>query len=589
MSDDDDRRWPDVSQRQVAVAAVVLAALVVAVAAAVTYPVSEGARFETDTGATVVFGSDTSVESGNPFTAPDTVELGGTEFRSPGASKVRLVANSGTWTNVSQADVTSNRLFINRSDTNGIGIGGTVDAANVSNDINLSKASSMTDLIATAGGDWTLVVNDTGLAQGTGLVVVDQGTGDPLDSTSVGPNGHVVFDDLGSVSATKLNVKQGPAELKVFEEESPSTLVDGITLRVRVFGQESNTVIERSVTDGTMDLTGIPSDERLVLTVNEDSTNDYAYRRIIIESVEQQQEVYLLNTTSNPDDVDVVFELQDRTGNYPAESTRLYIEKPITKDFDGDNSNETRYQTVAGDLFGGTGEFVTVLEGEERYRLRIENAQGDTRMLGSYTAQLNDRVSLDVGQVSLAASGEAGYAADLLTFTNDTDGDGYAEQFVRVYYIDAERRTEEFSFTLRNRSAGTVVASDTFQGSYGEFSAVYKVAENESDAAYRLTWNATREQADGTDKTISDTEYAGSVPGFWGDIPLDPRWASLIGYVSIVAVAGLIVITEPALGGLAATGWASLLTIIGIVTIPAPALGLGGALSVLALLGRVTR
>jgi hypothetical protein len=70
---------------------------------------------------------------------------------------------------------------------------------------------------------------------------------------------------------------------------------------------------------------------------------------------------------------------------------------------------------------------------------------------------------------------------------------------------------------------------------------------------------------------------------------LDPRWAELIGYVSIVAVAGLIVITEPALGGLAATGWASLLTIIGIVTIPAPALGLGGALSVLALLGRVTR
>jgi hypothetical protein len=112
------------------------------------------------------------------------------------------------------------------------------------------------------------------------------------------------------------------------------------------------------------------------------------------------------------------------------------------------------------------------------------------------------------------------------------------------------------------------------------------VADQPVDATYRLTWNATRQTDSGVDRVYSGTTFAGSVPGFFGAIPLDPRWAALLGYVSIVAVAGLVVITEPALGGLAATGWAAALTIIGIVTIPAPALGLSGALSVIALLGR---
>jgi len=572
----------------VLVAGVAVVVLAAAYVAAATYSVTSGSRFQTDTGATVVFDSTTPVESGNPFSAPDTVSLQGVDFRSAGPSKVRLeTINQSIWTNVTQADVSSQRFYINRGDTYEIGISGTTDAISVTERMNLTKTNQSTDLVATAGGDWTLVVNDTGLSQGSGIVVVNQDTGQPLDSTSVSASGDAVFNELTQVSDARLNVKQGPAELKVFEEANPNQLVDGVTLRVRVFGNDS--VIERSVSDGKMDLTGIPSDEQVVITVADDSSSDYAYRRIVLESLEQQSDIYLLNTTVNPDDVDVIFELQDRTGRYPASSTRLYIEKPITKDFDGDGTDTTRYQTIAGDFFGGTAEFVTVLEAQERYRLRIENSQGDIRMLGSYTAQLNDRVTLNIGRISLEADAESGYVADVTTFLNDSDGDGYEEQFARVTYVDIERQTESFDFVFRNRTNSTVVASQTMQGSFGEFSAVYQVAENETDATYRLTWNATREQANGTDSVNSGTRYAGSIPGFFDQIPLDPRWAALIGYVSIVAVAGLVVISEPALGGVAAVGWASALTIIGIVSIPAPALGLGGALSVIALIGRVQR
>jgi hypothetical protein len=578
MSEDTGRRWPRW-------AALVLAAgLLVTAAYGSTYQMGQNARFQTDSGAVVVFGSDTSVESGNPFTASDEVTLDRVGFRSPGNSKVRIeTLNATGWTNVSQADVSGRRLYVDRRDARPVGIGGTADAISVQS-LDLSNTDGQTDLVADAGGDWTLVVNNTGLSQGTGLVVVDQSSGEPLDADSVGPNGNVVFDELGGVQNAELNIKQGPAELQVFEEANPDTLVTGVTLRVRVFGEDS--VTERQITDGTMDLTGIPSDERLVLTVSEDSTNDYAYRRNIVESVEQQSGVYLLNTTSNQQDVDVVFELQDRTGNYPASDTTLFIEKPIRKDFDGDGTDETRYQTIAGDLFGGTAEFTTVLEGEERYRLRLENAQGDQRMLGAYTAQLNDRVTLNVGRISIQANGRQSFAADVRTFTNDTDSDGTEEQFVRVVYVDADRRTESLDYTIRNRTGSTLVTSQTLQGPFGEHVATYQVADQPVDATYRLTWNATRQTDSGVDRVYSGTTFAGSVPGFFGAIPLDPRWAALLGYVSIVAVAGLVVITEPALGGLAATGWAAALTIIGIVTIPAPALGLSGALSVIALLGR---
>jgi hypothetical protein len=70
-------------------------------------------------------------------------------------------------------------------------------------------------------------------------------------------------------------------------------------------------------------------------------------------------------------------------------------------------------------------------------------------------------------------------------------------------------------------------------------------------------------------------------------LPIDSRWLELIGFVSIVAVAGLIVIIDPAVASIATTGWASLLTLLGVVAIPAPALGLAGAVSVTAIVGRV--
>lgn len=586
MSDDES----DGSRRLFQAAVVILVAvsvLGVAYGAANYWTATSGARLVSDSEMTLIFDSTERVESGSPFVDRKTIAINKTRFTGQDADARIATRNDGTWTNLTKVNVSSGDLFINRSDARPVGTSGTTDAIAVQT-LDLSQTTANTDLVATSGGTWALQVNNTGFAQGAGVVVVERDTGKALDAATVDSNGDVRLTDVESVSADELNVRRGPGELKVFNESAPDTLVDGVTLKVRVFGTESGSVQERTVQNGRLDLTGIPSDEPLAFTIDEDSTTDYVFRRTIIRSTTEQQQVYLLNR-NNADTAQIVFELQDRTGNYEASNTTLFIEKPITKDYDGDGDEETRYQTIAGDRFGGSGEFTTVLEKNERYRLRIENTQGDSRQLGSYVAQLNDRVTLGVGQVDIKAPGDKGYRSDLQTELIDSDNDGFDEQFVRVVYVDAEDRTEQLKYTVRNTTASTVVAQDTITSQLGSHVATYKVAENETGASYKLSFNASRQQPSGADVTVSGSDRAGNIPGIAGAIPIDPRWASLIGYISIVALAGLVVIADPALGGIVATGWASILTILGIVAIPVPALGLGGAVSVFALLGKTNR
>jgi hypothetical protein len=161
------------------------------------------------------------------------------------------------------------------------------------------------------------------------------------------------------------------------------------------------------------------------------------------------------------------------------------------------------------------------------------------------------------------------------------------EQFVRVEYVDADENTEELRYELVNQSSGQTIINEAVSGPIGTHTATIKVADNETPAAtYRLDWEATQEVGNGSSVTVSGTQYAGDVPTIGGQLPIDSRWLSLIALVSIVAVAGLVVIFDGALAAIASTGWASLLTILGIVAIPMPALGLAGAISVIALVGR---
>jgi len=408
-----------------------------------------------------------------------------------------------------------------------------------------------------------------------GIAAVDTGTGKPLDTVSVDQDGVATFELPAGQRSVRLEA--APSELQVRNELRPDELIDGnASLRARLFA-DGEVLAERQVTDGTVSLEGVPLDEEIIITVREENA-DFTYRRILIESAIQTSSVYLL-PTSEPS-AEIRFQLQDETGRFDSEDTRLFVEKPITRDYDGDGTNETRYQVISGDRIGADGEFPTILVDSERYRLRVENQQGEQRVLGSYTVQ-GARVSpLPIGQVEFSADTDEGAA--LQTNLREAPDTASHEYEIRLVYLDPEGTTDEIQVSITNSSGGAIRPTTTEQingtEAYVETYPITEQFDPEQDTA-----TVTVEATQGFE-TQTFEQVLGDVP----DVPLGPippQLASLAGFVSILAVLGLLVIVNPALASLVTPGYAGLLVLIGIVDIPMPAVVLAGLVGVLAAVG----
>jgi len=186
-----------------------------------------------------------------------------------------------------------------------------------------------------------------------------------------------------------------PSNITIFNETSPSQKITSATATLRFFEVGGGEVFERTTSNGKLDLTGLPVQKDMTVVVE---ASGFETRRIFLDSIYEQSEVYLLDTSfmNAPATGDVVFTLSDRTGQFPDSTTTLRVQRALTKDFDGDGNDETRMQTIAGDKFGASGEFpATLVASSVRYRLVIENEQGDRRVLGAYTATGDDSVTLE--------------------------------------------------------------------------------------------------------------------------------------------------------------------------------------------------
>ena len=568
--------------KRVKVGAALLSLLVVAAvgAYAATVTIGDSGRFKTDSGLVVYGQGDVTVQSGNPFGSPTSVTIEGIRFNGSSAEARIDAFDSGGWTNLSQIQAESGRVGVDRPDEDEIGVSGTVDSVSV-RAMDLTRGADQPDLVSSAGGQWSLSIPNTGFQEETTVVVRDTDTDQPVGSAQVKADGSVTIDGLDSVDSAALDVEKGPSVLSVFNASQPTQLADGVTLTVRVFDQEGQ-VYQREVTDGTMPLSGIPTDQPLTITIQEDSTEKYVYRRTVIESVFDQQEVYLLSS-QNTNVANVIFELDDRTGDYPPVDTILYVKRPVTKDFDSDGTNETRYQNVVGDTFG-SGTFPTVLEANERYRLVVQNQQGQQRVIGSYTAQLDDRSTIRITGIDIPIDGDSGYAAGMNSFQQDTDDDGVEENYIRYTYRDPSKQTESLTWTLTSDKNDSTIEQGSTTGPLGTYIVTTQVPHSVENTSYELDWTGQREQSDGSDEEIGGTVWAGDVPNI--PLPIDPQWLELLGIVLIVGMAGLVVIVDGAIAAVAATGTASILTVLGIVTIPLPALALGGVISIVAVIGR---
>jgi len=404
---------------------------------------SGGTPLVTQSGLEVKPGSDGQYNLKNPWQSANEIELRNVTFRG-GNGAAMTVDNfgdpnsGGEWTNLSSMDVTSGRVHVERAGEKPVGANGTVDSLSI-RDPEFAANKQQVDLVATSGGSWDLYINQTGLSSGTGLVAQDAETKSILDGAAVGNQGKVHFTDMPQSSARKINIETAVTKLKIYNESSPSELVDNAVIRVRAI--TDNEVIEREAGNGELFLGGLPRDERLVITAADSDNSDYIYRRITIPSAQQQAEIYLINGTSNVDRSDVEFTINDDSGQFPAGDARFLIEKPIKKDFDGDGINETQYQVISGDIIGNSRAYPATLLTDNRYRLRAINSDGDERVLGSYVVRRSAAPTISIGRVVLDGVEEEGYAADLSVLLRDANGDGTDEEFVQVQYKDEDNRT----------------------------------------------------------------------------------------------------------------------------------------------------
>jgi len=521
-----------------------------AVAASQTHTASPGTTYVTNSGVAVPV-DDTRQIAAVPFDGPDTFRNGSLVISGSNAS----VTATGD---------------LNRSVTIVDGDATTLQVQDYAVD------NGSADIAYNSNNGLTVVLE--GLPS-VGVAAVDAGTGNPVDTSAVDSTGVATLELPAGTRNIRLETT--PSELEVRDESNPDELIDGnATLTARLFtgGAESDTVVERKVTNGTVSLDGVPKDEQLVITVKEES-EDFSYRRILIDSAVETSEIYLL--PQGQPSAEVRFELRDETGRFSSESVRLFVEKPITRDFDGDGANETNYQVISGDRIGADGVFPTILVDTQRYRVVVENTNGETRVLGSYTVRGPTVTTLPIGEVEFSEDISEG-AALQASLREAADGASHDHE-VRLTYLDPEGTTDTIEVSITNSTGASIRPTSTEQlnGTTSAYVETYPLDTSfdpESDSA-----TVAVEATQGLEtETFEQTVGAVAPIGFDA---LDSQVLELLGLVSIVGVAGLLVIVRPAAAALVTPGWAGVLALTDVVGIPFAGVVLAGLVGVLATLG----
>jgi len=557
-------------QRGLAVVAaltlLVMAPAGVAIAQTLTHSATAGVTYTTNSGVTVELGDARDVPA-VPFADDQTFQDGDLTVS---GSDAELLVTDNTYAGdpvvLRQVDVTG-ELTVTRTD---------LSRSITVTDGDLTALQLQSVAVGDGAADFSYSSQTGATVRLSGLPnnrvgIVDPSTGDVLDTGDARDDGTATFDLPAGTQSAKL--QKQPGILEVRNEARPDELIDGnVSLRVRLFAG-GDTVVERQVTDGTVSLEGVPADERLVITIREENA-DFTYRRILVESAFQSPEIYLL-PTSEPS-AEVRFQLQDETGRFDSQNTRLFIEKPITR------NNNTEYRVISGDRLGADGEFPTILVDSTRYRLRVENDAGEQRVLGSYTVQGAQIARIPIGEVQFTADVSEGAALEA-GLREAPEGASHNHE-VRIVYLDPEGQTDDMTVAIRNAS-GTTLRPETTESVGGSTSAYVETYPlppqfNPDEDTATVTVEAQRGAAIET-----FTKTLGDVPDVLSDAGIDTQVLELIGLVSIVAVAGLLVIVSPPTAALVTPGYAGLLTITGIVPIPLPAVVLAGVVGVLATVG----
>jgi hypothetical protein len=292
-------------------------------------------------------------------------------------------------------------------------------------------------------------------------------------------------DSYGNSVTSATRTVTVPNTLYIYNESEPHSLLDGANITIEVTATGSaGSVKKTTVTDGKVNLTGLPADESYVFTLEAD---EYFTREVYIEDLYEQSSVFLLNKSAVTS-VENKISVADRTGRY-TDNPAVIVQRVINTSTVAEmQENGDQWVTIGGDRLGASGFYIANLQQGERYRFLVRNQNGATRVLGEYTAKSDGPIALEIGEISYSLGGTSGYK---WTATAKNKSGGPAVTFA---YRDTSNITEYLNVSIRYRSNGTLIASKNFSGGpYGEVTFTQPIpSATFNNQSFVVSWTATR-------------------------------------------------------------------------------------------------
>jgi hypothetical protein len=493
-----------------------------------THSATSGVNYVTNSGLNVELANDREVDA-VPFADNQTFAYSNVTLSSPGSGAVTVSDQTfgGETMTVTGVDASSNPITLGRADlTSNLTLAGAADGA-VLHDVAVGDGA--TDFELTADGETTVQVH--GLDASGGISAVNSNNQIVAATTSTSGGTATLQFDPGEYD---VRLQDGPSTLEIRDLQSRELITDGpngsVNVEVQFFGDE--TVTTRNTTDGTIDMTGLPADERFALSI--DAGDGYYQREIIMPSLVEQRTAYLLNA-SDPD-TDVVrprFLLEDPSNQFDPQRSEIIFERPL------EINGSTQYVAVTGDRIGLNG-FDAILQEGQRYRVTVRDPDSDSqRRLGEFTATASEQVTLTVEDVEFDSVSDVDgidWTARYLTNENQAD------EIEFIYRDTAGTAALDYEIVERGNE-GNVLASGSASGNV---TVQEPVPPSEQETVWLVRWNATRNDG----QTLS-----GSRPVSTGRLPvgpgLAPEWQTALAMVGLFVVAGLFGAANPAIGGIA--------------------------------------
>ncbi|GAA0305475.1 hypothetical protein [Halarchaeum salinum] len=335
-----------------------------------------------------------------------------------------------------------------------------------------------------------------------------------------------ISDTYGYSTSTSTRTVWVPSSVTIRSEIGEHKIIDNTSLNVSARLYSGELIFQRNVTGGKVDLSGVSVDREYVLAVRADG---YYQRTIVISNIYNQSTIYLLPTDAQA--VLDVFQLNDRTGKYPTESSTLVIKRAINTTDGG-----LQWQRIAGDYFGAAGQFKAHLQQDRRYRLVLSNSQGDTRVLGHYSTDISETVVLNPVPVGVDVDSSATTYAWEATRSNGT---------IAFEFTDPANATTDLHVSIHEEgNQSNVLLNQTYQnGPYGTVSVTQPLVENQTNASWVVSWRAERHDEIIRGTATTATPRQDLVPG------LAPWIKHALSIIMVVIVAALFTQLNAAVGG----------------------------------------